>query len=151
MKWDLSSIDRYIEAMEYIDTALIPIIKVNMSDKLKHSVADATWTMGVAGSIEEQLTGRVMLFPLYSYTGLEEEIDLISNLNTYALHVKEHGFDNVIFLTHSDSWDTLVEQLEAKVLAIPREKADSLEVSKGAMDEYAQRVLPKLIEFWKKG
>lgn len=151
LKWELSSIDRYIEAKEYIDTALIPIIQVKMDDELKHSVADSTWIMGVAGSIEEQLTGRVMLFPYYTYTGLEEEVHLFSSLNTYAAHVKKNGFDNVIFLTHNDSWTALEGQLEAKALTILREKPDSLDVSKAEMDEYAQRIVPKLIKFWEKG
>lgn len=149
MKWELALIDRYIEAKEYIDTALIPLIQVKMDDELKLSLADSSWVLGVAGSIEEQLTGRVMLFPLMSYTGYEEEEHLLSNLNTYALHIQQFGLKNVIFLTHNNSWDAKAEQLTAKMLAIPRENSDSLDISVSEMNEYAQKIVPRIIGFWK--
>jgi hypothetical protein len=149
MKWELASIERYIEAKEYIDTALIPLIQVKLEDDLKLSLADSSWVLGVAGSIEEQLTGRVMLFPQMSYTGHEEEVHIISTLNTYALHIEQYGFKNVIFLTHNNSWEAKAEQLIAKILDIPREKPDSLDFSTGEIKDYAQKIVPRIIGFWK--
>jgi hypothetical protein len=149
MKWELASIDRYTEAKEYIDTALIPLIQVKLEDDLKFALADSSWVLGVAGSIEEQLTGRVMLFPQTSYTGHEEEEHLLSTLNTYALHIEQCGFKNVIFLTHNNSWEAKSGQLPAKILAIPREKPDSLDFSTGEIEEYAQNIVPRIIGFWK--
>lgn len=149
MKWELASINRYIEAKEYIDTALIPLIQVKLKDDLKLALADSSWVLGVAGSIEEQLTGRVMLFPQASYTGHEEEEHLIANLNTYAIHIEQCGFKNVIFLTHNNSWEAKAEQFIAKILPVPRETPDSLDFSVGEINDYAQKIVPRIIGFWK--
>jgi hypothetical protein len=151
MKWELTTADQFIESQEYIDTAIVPLVKIGLGDQLKVALADSTLLNGVACIIEDKLTGRVMLFPIFSYTGMEEEVHFIANLNTYTRHLQKHGFKSVIFLTHRSFENPVKDQLGAEILTATRTSPDSPDVSGDQVTQFAQEMIPKIIAFWKKG
>lgn len=151
MKWELTTADQFIEAKEYIDTAIVPLIKIELGEQFKPALINSTWLTGVASGVEGQLMGRVMLFPVYSYTGLEKEDHLIANLNTYTTHLQQHGFKNVIFLTHIPMGISMKEQLKAEFISVAPEHPESLDISSDEVSKRSQEMVPKIIAFWKKG
>jgi hypothetical protein len=151
MKWELTTADQFIEAKEYIDTAIVPLIRIELGEQFKPSLKNSTWITGVASGIESKLMGRVMLFPVYSYTGLEKEEHLISNLNTYANHLQQHGFENVIFLTHNQIARSVKEHVIAEFFSVAHENLGSHDIASDEVIKFAQEMVPKIIAFWKKG
>jgi secreted Zn-dependent insulinase-like peptidase len=151
MKWELTSADQFIEAKEYIDTAIVPLIKIELGEQYKPVLKSSTWITGVASGIESKLMGRVMLFPVYSYTGLEKEEHLIANLYTYVNHLQQHGLKNVIFLTHNQMAKSMKEHIIAEFLSVAPENIDSLDITSDEILKVAQEMAPKIIAFWKKG
>jgi hypothetical protein len=151
MKWELTTADQFIEAKEYIDTAIVPLIKIELGEQFKRALTNSAWLTGVASGIEGKLMGRVMLLPVYSYTGLEKEDYLIANLDTYTNHLQQHGFKNVIFLTHNSLGSSMKQQLNAEFISVAPENPESLDISSDEVDKLAQKMVPEIIAFWKKG
>jgi hypothetical protein len=151
MKWELTTADQFIEAKEYIDTAIVPLIKIELGEQFKPALKSSTWITGVASGIEDKLMGRVMLFPGYSYTGLEKEEHLIANLNTYTNYLKQQGFENVIFLTHNQMLSSMKEHMIAEFFSVAPENLDSHDITSDEILKFTQEMVPKIIAFWKKG
>lgn len=148
MKWDVSSVDTFIQHQAYIDTAVIPFVQVLAGDQLRESVTKATWLVRVANALEEQLTGRMMLFPAFSYTGFEDDKPLIDNANTYFRVLRENHFQHIVCLTLDETWRDREERLDARLL-IPTFEEDELDLSSTIVNQCAQQLVQHLIRFWK--
>lgn len=149
MKWELSSAERFIEHQEFIDTAIIPVVKMELGEVFKTSIAKATWLTGVANGMEEQLTGRVMLFPAYTYIEKDEPDALTQRLHTYRTYFQEHQFKHVVFIILDGDGLTIEEEkLDFLLTNLPDE--DSIEFSEEDMERFAQKLVSKLINLWQK-
>gem|GEM_PF-6060729 len=101
MKWDLQTIDRYLEAKEYIDTAVIPISSIDLGENCKEGLTQLQTLLQTTQLVEEQLQGRVMLFPLYTDVGQADQNIRYQLLQTYTEELKQNGFPHVLWVGFS--------------------------------------------------
>lgn len=142
--------DEYLANKEYIDTALVPLFKIELEPRMRESATKATWLSGVVTHLEEQLTGRVLLFPPVSYTSSHQPEELITFLNRYTDELLNQGFMHQIFITVEEKWLEHEPRLAAKILYIDVKEEQLDDQSSQTLFNHAQRYVNQLISLWRK-
>ncbi|QTD42171.1 YpiF family protein [Sporosarcina sp. Te-1] len=146
MNWTGKDMDTYLQQKEYIDTLVIPLIKVESTlERMKTSASAAEFTMLLASMIETQFKGRMMFAPPFSYTASTSIEDMEEQ--TLAAF-KESPFKHVFFLTTDPAWVSLDENGQVIWLpSIPLENMD-VQLRQTILEDQLRQVLPKFTEKW---
>ncbi|MFC2948319.1 YpiF family protein [Virgibacillus sediminis] len=128
MKWSAADLPRYIEAKEYIDTVMIPLIPFQLSnDKTTEKVAFQNELLSIlANEIEKELTGRMMLSPPYHYRETSVGESEIVRLNGWVEEVREQPFNHIFFITFDSTWKKAENTLDGSVLWFPGSQSGDL-------------------------
>ncbi|WP_162297838.1 DUF2487 family protein [Halalkalibacillus sediminis] len=152
MKWNFNDAEQYVQAKEYIDTAIIPLIPYSFSSdediqklSFQKEVMDVFTTQ-----IEKELKGRIFLIPEYYYlkdAKIEEEKQ---NLDQQIEHVQSQPFNHVFLLTFDSQWRKKVKEFDADLLWIPSIKEGNLnQVDKQQLIQaQVEEVLQLIKESW---
>ncbi|MDN4608727.1 DUF2487 family protein [Sporosarcina highlanderae] len=146
MNWTGNDMDTYLSQKEYIDTLVIPLVKVEMNlDKMKTSASSTEFVMHLASVIETQFKGRMMFAPPFSYTSTS---DLQSIVQTTFQEFSGTPFKHVFFLTTDHVWSTF--ELPGQVIWMPSIPLESMDASlrQSILEDQLRQVLPKFIEKW---
>lgn len=149
MKWDLGDIDRYVQHRQYIDTALIPLIKMSVGSDVEQSVRRAAWISGLANQLEEQLAGRILLLPPVIYSASHSGSDLSLFLNSQGEDVGKE-IAHVVFLTAEPEWEE-ERTLQHNLIRVDLAQWEGKNPDSTALFQCAQKYLPSLIRLWQKG
>ncbi|GKV55426.1 hypothetical protein NCCP2222_13730 [Sporosarcina sp. NCCP-2222] len=146
MNWTGKDMDTYLLQKEYIDTLVIPLIKVEPAlEKMKMSASAAEFTMLLSSMIETQFKGRMMFAPPFSYTASTG----ISELKTELLNsFKESPFKHIFFLTTDPAWVSSDDN--GQVIWLPSIPLESMDVQlrQTILEDQLRQVLPKFTEKW---
>ncbi|WP_010650650.1 YpiF family protein [Oceanobacillus massiliensis] len=152
MKWRKSDLQTYVQAKEYIDTVIIPLIPFQMSgDAEAEKYAQQAEAMTIfAQDIEKELTGRIMLAPPYHYLKSAKKEDEINRLNAWGNEITEQPFSHILLITFDSSWKKQEKDLSSHLLwmpAVQTEDINSKEMQRIIRDQVGQTV--ELIRsFW---
>jgi hypothetical protein len=149
MKWDLVSVEKYISAKGYIDTAIVPLIAIELGANMKESVLEAEALIGVVEYIEEQLMGRVLLFPPFSYIK-QGEVQMLSAINQFTEYLESNGFKSAVWVTYDISMKRVFEESKGKMVYIDQKPSVDTQ-NKAQYRKIGERMLPSFIKFWEKG
>lgn len=72
MKWQATEMDTYLQAKEYVDTAIIPLIPLSWQKDVKQTVAMGEFISIITMEVEKQFHGRVVQFPGFTYVKTED-------------------------------------------------------------------------------
>ncbi len=151
MKWMTTDIDTYLQSKEYVDTAIIPIVSIEIGQQMKNTVLNGEFITIVGNEIERQFKGRMFLLPSFTYiknSNLEQEI---SRLLVWKELLIEQGFKHVIFLTSEPDWKKYKETFEDKLFciqAVPIEHVDS-SVKQQIMTDQVSQLVPLIVTAWR--
>src|SRR4051794_36770521 len=105
MNWKTNDLDTYLQQKEYIDTLIVPLLRVETDPaSMKNSSSASEFLMHLTTFIETQFKGRMMLLPPFSYTqstNLEEMAETLS---------KDFGitpFKHVFYITTDAAWTSV--------------------------------------------
>lgn len=129
MKWRKQDIDKYVEAKEYIDTAIIPVQTFQLSheDQLAKDSFDSEVLSIYANEIEKELSGRVLLTPTYTYVKASDLEKEVSRMNEWIAEIKQQPFQHVFILTLDLQWKKLEASLDGNLLWVPGLKPTNLQ------------------------
>ncbi|MBP1933423.1 DUF2487 family protein [Ammoniphilus resinae] len=65
MKWSVDELEKYEGAKEYFDTLMIPLISLPLGQVGVEAAKEYKWLDEICNYSERQLTGRVLLLPVY--------------------------------------------------------------------------------------
>jgi len=149
MKWEYAQFERYQGVREYIDTAVIPFVGIDVGQAMEQKLQQAQLVIGISSYIEEQLVGRVMLFPTYSYSigGLHHELDLMNKLTT---HLLENGFKHVIWTAAGQDLTDISSGILGQLFLVD-DQLGTEGLKQGNMREMGEQLLPAFIKFWENG
>ncbi|HLR74844.1 MAG TPA: DUF2487 family protein [Virgibacillus sp.] len=121
MKWNKSSIQQYVEAKEYIDTLLIPLIPLQLTpDKDLEKNAFQRELLGIlAHEIEKDLAGRMMLIPDYVYLKESDKTQEKDRLNQWVNGATKQPFKHIFFITFDSLWKKHEQSLDGTLLWLP--------------------------------
>ncbi|CDO02046.1 TPR repeat protein [Oceanobacillus picturae] len=129
MKWKKNDIIQYMEAKDFIDSVLIPLVPFQVSDDntLPSSTFQSEVIQILANEIEKELTGRVLLTPPLHYLKNTNKETEVSRLNQWVQDVKQQPFEHVFFLTFDSGWKKLEKDLDGTLLWLPGSKSGNLQ------------------------
>ncbi|RLL48215.1 DUF2487 family protein [Oceanobacillus piezotolerans] len=119
MRWHKTDVSQYVEAKEYIDSAVIPLISLDFSLDIEKNAAQNEILEILASQLERELTGRLMLVPSYYYIKTGNREVEISRLNNWVEHIKTQPFRHVFFLTFDSAWKKEEQALQGSLIWLP--------------------------------
>lgn len=137
---------QYVNQREYVDTAVVPLLELNLSSTgLKSSAGASEYLQSLTALLEKQFKGRIMLFPPVSYSSNADRNRLSAEISA---EMEKAGFKHVFYMTTDSSWRTIDELKNLLWLpAIPTEDMDR-NFKQSVMEDQLRQVLPLFLKEW---
>jgi hypothetical protein len=119
MKWVPQDIETYITAKEYVDTAIIPLYSVSVGEDMKQSAASAEFITLLTNHLERQFTGRLLLFPPFTYLKNEEREKSVTTLQEWEKTISQGSFKHLFYITSDIDWRNREEELNGSLIWLP--------------------------------
>jgi hypothetical protein len=113
MKWLEADMEKYAEQKQYIDTAVIPVYRLEIDQLSGRDVRQQNWLEAVCKYVEQQLAGRLVLLPTF-YTFHEGMyIDLTrSTAFSHVVYVLTNPDDVSIFANVQETSYHLIDPID---------------------------------------
>jgi len=139
-------IDQYLSQREYVDTAVVPLLELNLSESgLKSSAGASEYLQSLTALLEKQFKGRILLFPPVSYpSGTDRE----RTAAEISLEMEKAGFRHVFYMTTDAQWRS-VESIK-NVLWLPAIPTGDMDrnFKQSVMEDQLRQVLPLFLKEW---
>lgn len=149
MNWNAKDMDTYLHQIEYIDTLLVPLLKIETHpENLKSSSSSTEFLMYLSAFIETQFKGRMMLTPPFTYT---QSMDLETMAETLSTDFALTEFKHVVYLTTDADWtSSSIAEDTIWIPSIPLESMDK-QLRQKIVEDQLRQVLPRLTKKWTEG
>ncbi|MBD8014049.1 YpiF family protein [Microbacterium sp. APC 3898] len=139
-------IDQYLNQQDYVDTAVIPLLPLDMSAAgMKSSAGASEYLQSLTALLEKQFKGRILLLPPISYAKIANRQRIAEELTE---ELKQTKFKHVFYLTTDAEWRTIDSLKNVLWLpAIPIEDMDQ-SFKKSVMEDQLRQVLPLFMKEW---
>jgi hypothetical protein len=140
--------DQYIQQKEYVDTAIVPLVEVDLSKEgVKRSAGASEYLQSLTALLEKQFKGRILLLPPISYAKKANRERIAAELSE---ELEAAEFKHVFYLTTDAVWRT-IESLE-NVLWLPAIPIEHMEQKfrNSVMEDQLRQVLPLFTKEWTK-
>ena len=122
MKWIKSDLERYVQAKEYIDTLIIPLLPFQLNkpdDELTKNAFQCEVLSIFVNELEKELAGRLLLMPHYYYLKSTNKDIEVDRINTWVQDARNQPIKQVFFITFDSSWKKIEKDLEGILLWLP--------------------------------
>jgi hypothetical protein len=121
MKWRKSDIEKYVQAKEYIDTALIPLLPFNLAndEEAKKSSFQSELLTIIVSEIEKEITGRILLLPNFYYVKDSDRNAETQRLQSWTSEAGRQGLENIFYITFDSAWKKSEKQLDGNLIWLP--------------------------------
>lgn len=146
MNWTAKDMDTYMQQKEYIDTVIVPLLKIETApEKMKNSASSSEFLMHLTTYMETQFKGRMMLMPPIAYT---QSTDLNEMSRNLVRDMASAPFKHQFYMTTDSAWTSI--QMEGEIIWLPSIPLESMEPSlrQTIMEDQLRQVLPRLTEKW---
>ena len=146
MNWNATDMNVFLQQKEYIDTVVVPLIKVETTDsRMKASASSSDFLMNLASYIEMQFRGRIMVAPPFAYS---PSMDLVQYGEMLSKDMSASPFRHVFYLTTDANWTTI--GIEGKVLWLPAIPIESMDdrLKQSILEDQLKQLLPLFTEEW---
>lgn len=146
MIFNVKDIEQFQAQKQFIDTAIIPLVQINLVEgSIKQSSSAVNYLITLTTFIEQQFRGRILLMPPFSYTDRTKNEYLPTQLKEELHNV---GFKSVIFITTDHFWVKEKGNLDILWLpAIPLESMDNT-VKQRILEDQLKQIIPVLTDAW---
>lgn len=151
MKWRVKELDTFLQAKEYVDTAIIPLIPISFKDDVKMTVSMGEFISIMTDELERQFHGRVFQLPAFTYLKEEDKESRNIRLKNWINYLKETNFKVVILLTSDYEWKTGGSEIEDNLIWLPTLPLDSMdrEYQIQVINDQMKQLIPILMDKWK--
>lgn len=146
MHWNARDIDTYLQQKDYIDTLLVPLLKIETTpEALKNSSSSAEFLMHLSNFIETQFKGRMMVLPPVTYT---QSTNLSAMAETFEVDFRQLSFKHIFYLTTDRNWTS--EEIAGEMIWIPSIPLESMDpqLRQSIIEDQLRQVLPTLTKKW---
>lgn len=151
MKWIPQDIDMYLQAKEYVDTAVLPLLPVSFDADIKHTASMTEFITLLSIQMERQFKGRLLLLPGFSYLKSMEVDKLVENLKVWETEILQKGFKYVFYATSDPQWKTHEKNLNGSLIWIPSLPLENLDeqYKKSILEDQVKQLLNVFIQKWR--
>lgn len=138
--------DQYLSQKDYVDTAVVPLLQLDLSEAgLKSSAGASEYLQSLTAMLEKQFKGRILLFPPVAYT---KNVDRNRLSEEISSEMEKAGFKHVFYMTTDAEWRSVEELKNVLWLpAIPTEHMDR-NFKQSVMEDQLRQVLPLFLKEW---
>ncbi|WP_174613596.1 DUF2487 family protein [Virgibacillus ihumii] len=121
MKWKKNELEQYINAKEYVDTIIIPLLPFQLSDdsNMGKDAFQREVLETFTNELEMELTGRVIRIPAYNYLKTADKESEIARLKSWTDDIGNQPFHHVFFTTFDSAWKKVEHALPGTLLWMP--------------------------------
>ena len=136
--------DQYLSQKDYVDTAVVPLLQLDLSEAgLKSSAGASEYLQSLTAMLEKQFKGRILLFPPVAYTKNADRNRLSDEISS---EMEKAGFKHVFYMTTDAEWRSVEELKNVLWLpAIPTEHMDR-NFKQSVMEDQLRQVLPLFLK-----
>lgn|GEM_PF-2627481 len=152
MKWTKANIKTYIETKEFIDTLLIPLIKLDLKSdqRMKESALAREYVDVLAYELERRLAGRTMLLPDYVYLNNVNYHTEMNRINNWIQSFSEQSFENTFLISLDNEWTKFSQELNGQFLWLSHVPFDDFSepTAKPFIQTQADKLSETIQSFW---
>ncbi len=150
LKWQAKDMDTYLQAKEYVDTAIIPLIPISWQSDIKTTVAMGEFISIISQELEHQFQGRVVLFPAFTYLKNEQAQTRLERLLSWKAELQAGAINHLVFTTADSSWKASEAQLEELLVWLPTVPLENLDLKmkREVVTGQIQQLVPILTNKW---
>jgi hypothetical protein len=150
MKWQADEMDMYLQAKEYVDTAIIPLIPLSWQKEVKSTVAMGEFISIIASEVEKQFHGRVVQFPPFTYLRAEGAANCIGRIGNWESELRAGGISHIIYLTSDGEWKSVEDQLNGMLLWLPTIPLEHMEAGykREVIADQLKQLIPIMTNKW---
>ncbi|WP_096200922.1 YpiF family protein [Bacillus sp. FJAT-45350] len=150
MKWQAKEIDMYLQAKEYVDTALIPLVPISWEKDVKSTVSMGEFISIITDELERQFRGRVIQFPSFTYLKSESQEERIMRLLKWSNELEQNGVSHIVYLTSDSEWKAVESDLKDMLLWLPTIPLEHMEqqYKVQTISDQIKQLLPILTNKW---
>ncbi|EIJ78670.1 hypothetical protein PB1_13969 [Bacillus methanolicus PB1] len=151
MKWIPQDIDQYLQAKEYVDTAVLPLLPVSFDADIKQTASMTEFITLLSIQLERQFKGRLLLLPGFSYLKSVEEDKLVENLRVWETEILQKGFKYFFYVTSDSQWKTSEKALNGSLIWIPSLPLENMDeqYKKSILEDQVKQLLNVFIQKWR--
>lgn len=151
MKWTSQDIEKYLQAKEYIDTAVLPLIPISFGEDMQQTALMSEFTFLLSSLLERQYTGRILLLPSFTYIKTKNSQTLVNDLQTFTLNIRDQLFKHIFLLTSDSDWKMHEAQLADDLIWIPALPIESLDYPQkiAMMESQVKQILALFTQRWR--
>lgn len=128
------------DEIEFIDTAIIPIVDIDMDMTSENRAEQIEFIQLIIMMLEKQLKGRLLITPLFTVVGED-----VTPVNTYKNQLKEFGFKHTIVLSFKDR--PIEDAPVIRMNHVPISDMDK-DILEAMVKEEMTKVLKEIIRIW---
>ena len=150
MKWIPREVETYLKAKEYVDTAVIPLYSVAFGDEMKQSAGMSEFISLLTVHLERQFTGRILLFPPFTYLKNNQREKVINDLKEWEANIVASEFKHIFYITTESEWKMHEQNFNGSVIwlpALPLEFMDDIQ-KMPLIDSQVKQLLNLFTQKW---
>jgi len=150
MKWITQEVETYLNAKEYVDTAVIPLIAVSFGGDMKQSAAAVEFITLLTSHLERQFTGRVLLFPSFTYLKFEPSEKVLDDLLKWEENLIKGEFKHIFYITSELDWRMKEQKLTGSLIWLPSLPLEHMNNTQKieVIDNQVKQLLPLFTQKW---
>jgi hypothetical protein len=150
MKWNAKDSDMYVQAKEYIDTVVIPLVPIRFTDEIKQLTSASDFISMLCMEIERICKGRMLLAPTFYY--VSGDLARVGALQSWEMALDEAKFKHIYFLSTDNAWKQDENHLSGSFLWIPSIPLEHLEIGQAQdmIRQQAAQIIDIFKQHWEK-
>ncbi|GER66014.1 hypothetical protein BpJC7_29130 [Weizmannia acidilactici] len=150
MLWCAKDMELYVQERPFIDTAVLPLVPVSFDRNIRQLASQFEWIQFVAGCLESQFKGRIVLLPAFSYLQHTAAESAGAMLLAWEAEMTESGFRHIFYLTSDPSWQPFQSELNGSVVWLPAVPLEHMEQKhrETVVDEQVKQLISIIVREW---
>jgi hypothetical protein len=150
MKWVSKDIETYFSAKEYVDTAVIPLFSLSFGNEIKQSASNAEFITLLTNYLERQFTGRLVLFPPFTYLKNDDHVKVLSDLKKWEENIEKNEFKHIFYITSEIDWKKYENEFTGSLIWLPSLPLEHLNDSQknSMIESQVKQLLSLFTEKW---
>lgn len=152
MKWISQDVETYLTAKEYVDTAVVPLYPVSLGGGMKQSAAAVEFITLLTAYLEKQFTGRMLLFPPFTYLDSEQWDNILSDIHKWEDSIVASGFKHIFYVTSDLEWRSREDELNGTLIWLPSIPLEQMNDSQKLtmIDSQVKQIITIFTQKWHK-
>lgn len=150
MYWSLKETEKIKESIDYLDTAVLPLLPVSLKKDMESAALMTEYIQLLGFRLERMFKGRILLFPGLAYMKNRDKSALLEMVRPWEEEIAGEGFKHVFYLTSDPSWRLVEKQLTGTLIWVPAFSFHKMDESErlSVMEDHVKQLSILFLQKW---